>query len=196
MGDRSAETRVSESDLIVRARQGDEVAWEALVREHQQAIFRLAYLLLGDADDAEDVAQEAFIRAFHALARFDATRPVRPWLLSIAANLARNRRRSLGRYLQALTRAGRVEPEPVAVLGERSAEQWEAQTLWQAVRRLSRSDQEIVYLRYFLDLSEAEVASALEVAPGTVKSRLHRAMGRLRAIVDREFPTLREEREG
>ncbi len=196
MGDRSAETRVSEADLIVRARQGDEAAWETLVREHQQAIFRLAYLLLGDADDAEDVAQEAFIRAFHALARFDATRPVRPWLLSIAANLARNRRRSLGRYLQALTRAGRVEPEPVAMLGERSAEQWEAQTLWQAVQRLSRSDQEIVYLRYFLDLSEAEVASALEVAPGTVKSRLHRAMSRLRAIVDREFPTLREEREG
>ena len=196
MGDRSAETRVSEADLIVRARQGDEAAWETLVREHQQAIFRLAYLLLGDADEAEDVAQEAFIRAFHALARFDATRPVRPWLLSIAANLARNRRRSLGRYLQALTRAGRVEPEPVAMLGERSAEQWEAQTLWQAVRRLSRSDQEIVYLRYFLDLSEAEVASTLEIAPGTVKSRLHRAMSRLRAIVDREFPTLREERKG
>ena len=187
---------VLQPDLIRHARHGSEAAWETLVREHQQALFRLAYLMLGDASDAEDVAQEAFVRAFRALDTFDESRPVRPWLLSITANLARNRRRSLGRYLQALTRAGRVEPEPVAMLGERSAEQWEAQTLWQAVRRLSRSDQEIVYLRYFLDLSEAEVASVLEVAPGTVKSRLHRAMSRLRAIVDREFPTLREEREG
>ncbi len=187
---------VLQPDLIRHARHGSEAAWETLVREHQQALFRLAYLMLGDASDAEDVAQEAFVRAFRALDTFDESRPVRPWLLSITANLARNRRRSLGRYLQALTRAGRVEPEPVAVLGERSAEQWEAETLWQAVRRLSPSDQEIVYLRYFLDLSEAEVASTLEIAPGTVKSRLHRAMSRLRAIVDREFPTLREEREG
>src|SRR5688572_13999274 len=123
-------------ELIQRARQGSEAAWETLVQEHQQAIFRLAYLMLGDASDAEDIAQEAFVRAFRALDTFDETRPVRPWLLSIAANLARNRRRSIGRYLQALTRAVRGELEPVTTIGERSAQQWEADTLWQAVRRL------------------------------------------------------------
>jgi RNA polymerase sigma-70 factor (ECF subfamily) len=64
--------------------------------------------------------------------------------------------------------------------------------LWQAVRRLSQPDQEIIYLRYILDLSEAEAATALDVAPGTVKSRTHRALGRLRAVVEREFPALRE----
>ena len=186
---------MSASDLIIRARRGDETAWEALVREHQTAMFRLAYLLLADAGEAEDVTQEAFVRAFRALDGFDETRPLRPWLLSVSANLARNRRRSIGRAFQLWSRAAQSEPEPVASIRERSGQQWEAQTLWQAVRRLPPRDQEVIYLRYFLDLSEAETAKALDVASGTVKSRLHRAMSRLRGVIDREFPALREERE-
>jgi RNA polymerase sigma-70 factor (ECF subfamily) len=186
---------VTEAAWVHRARQGDEAAWEALVREHQGATFRLAYLLLGDADEAEDIAQEAFIRAFRALDSFDVDRPVRPWLLRIAANLAHNRRRSVGRYLAALRREFQAAPEPVTFLGERSGEAWEAHTLWQAVRKLPAADQEIIYLRFFLDLSEAETAAALQVAVGTVKSRLHRALGRLRGVVDADFPALREERE-
>ena len=83
------------NDLISRARRGDDAAWEMLVRDHQDAIFRLAYLLLGDAHDAEDVAQEVFVRAFRALHTFDVTRPLRPWLLRITTNLAHNYRRSL-----------------------------------------------------------------------------------------------------
>lgn len=185
---------MNETELIDRVRRGDETAWAALVAEHQQPVFRLAYLLLGDADEAEDAAQEALIRAFRAIDQFDATYAIRPWLLRITANVAHNRRRAWGRYLAALTRWGRTEPEPSTMSGERSAQQWEAQTLWQAVRRLSRQDQEIIYLRYFLDLSEAETARALAVAAGTVKSRLHRALARLRMIVDTEFPALREER--
>ena len=193
--DVTREDRDGAVDLIVRARRGDEAAWEALVNAYQQPIYRLAYLLLGEASEAEDVAQETFIRAFRALDRFDETRPLRPWLLQIAANLARNRRRSAGRYLHALTRMVRGEPAPVAALGDRSGERWEAQTLWQAIRRLAPGDQEVMYLRYFLDLSEAETAAALGVAAGTVKSRMHRAMSRLRAVIDQEFPVLREERE-
>jgi RNA polymerase sigma-70 factor (ECF subfamily) len=185
---------VSELDLITHARQGDEAAWQALIGAHQQPIFRLAYLLLGDADAAADVAQEAFIRAFRALPRFDTARPLRPWLLRITANLAHNHRRGVQRYLAALRRLGQATGEPVAALGERSGAQWEAHTLWQAVRQLNHTDQEVVYLRYFLDLSEAEMAAALDVAPGTVKSRLHRALARLRAVVEQEFPALREER--
>jgi len=190
----SGEAHVSETERIGRIRAGDETAWTELVAEYQQPVFRLAYLLLGDADDAEDVAQEAFIRAFRSLDSFDASRPLRPWLLRIVANLARNRQRSLGRYIAALTRAGRAEPEPITFIGERSTQQWEAQVLWQAVRRLNPQEQEIIYLRYFLDLGEAETASALAIAPGTVKSRLHRAVNRLRTIVDTDFPALREER--
>ena len=81
------------------------------MREHQQAVFRLAYLLLGDADEAEDVAQETFIRAYRALERFDASRPLRPWLLRIASNLASNQRRSIGRYFGALQRLVFLDPE-------------------------------------------------------------------------------------
>ncbi len=184
-----------EADLISRARRGDEAAWTALVEAHQEALFRLAYLLLGDADAAADVAQEAFVRAFHALARFDSARPLRPWLLRITTNVARNQRRSLGRYWAAVQRWMAAAPPPVTTLGERTAQEWEAHTLWQAVRRLRPAEQEVVYLRYFLDLSEAEMAGALAVPPGTVKSRLHRAMGRLRTVVDQEFPALREERQ-
>lgn len=184
-----------ETDLVSRARGGDETAWVALVLEHQEPVFRLAYLLLRDAPDAEDVAQETFIRAFRALGSFDVDRPLRPWLLRIAANLSHNRRRSIGRYVQALRRMVQSAPEPVAHIAERSSQQWEAQTLWEAVRRLNPAEQEVVYMRYFLDLSEAEMAGALEVAPGTVKSRLHRAMSRLRTVVDQDFPALREERQ-
>jgi RNA polymerase sigma-70 factor (ECF subfamily) len=183
---------VSDSDLIGLARQGDDAACEALVRQHQTAVYRLAYLLLGERGDAEDVAQETFIRAFQALDRFDSARPLRPWLLRIASNLARNRRRAAGRYFSALQRAFRAEPELVLGASGETSGRDEAEALWQAVRRLERSDQEIIYLRYFLELSAGETAEALDVAAGTVKSRLHRALARLRAIIQKDLPGLWE----
>ena len=182
-----------EADLIGQARAGSDAAWDTLIQQHQEAVFRLAYLLTGDASDAEDVAQEAFIRAFRSLHRFDSARPWRPWVLSIAANLARNRRRSVGRYMANLQRFARMNPEPVLTPETQYAEQHRARVLWQAVRRLELSDQEVIYLRYFLELPVEETASVLQVTPGTVKSRLHRALNRLRAVVEAEFPQLREE---
>jgi RNA polymerase sigma-70 factor (ECF subfamily) len=188
---------VSESDLITRARRGDGAAWEILVRQHQEAVFRLAYLLLGNADDAEDVAQETLIRAFQTLDRFDPNRPLRPWLLRITTNLAHNRRRAVGRYLAAISRLVRAAPDPLAATsgpGDHLQQHEEAEALWRAVRRLKQADQEAIYLRYFLELSVAETAQALGVAPGTVKSRLSRALDRLRGVVEREFPGLWKER--
>ena len=85
---------MDEPTLIRHALNGDATAWEPLMVAHQQAVFRLCYLLLGDPDDAEDIAQETFLRAWKYLKSFDSTRPLRPWLLSIASNLASNRRRS------------------------------------------------------------------------------------------------------
>jgi len=184
-----------EADLIQHARQGDPTAWEALIQQHQTAVFRLAFLMLGTADEADDVAQETFIRAFRMLDRFDPTRPLRPWLLRITSNLARNHHRSIGRHLEALKRFHQSEIEVQHVSAER--ENWqhmEAQALWQAVRRLSSADQQMIYLRYFLELSVSEVAETLNIAPGTVKSRLHRALSRLRGVVERDFPILWEER--
>ena len=183
-----------ESSYLNRARAGDEAAWAEIVREHGEAMFRLAYLMLGDADEADDLAQEAFVRAYKALHTFDASRPLRPWLLTIVSNLSSNRLRSVRRYFAALRRSAQSGVETSSKLEDRTAREWEADTLWQAVRKLKVGEQEVIYMRYFLELSEAEMASAMAVPHGTVKSRLHRALARLREVVDREFPALREER--
>jgi RNA polymerase sigma-70 factor, ECF subfamily len=185
---------LDEAALVRRAATGDTAAWESLVGIHQEAVFRLAYLLLGDPEDAKDIAQETFLRAWRHLHRFDITRPLRPWLLSIGANLARNRRRSAGRYFAALQRAFRQEPAPER-MEEQSAHNHQARELWRAVQKLNELDQQIVYLRYFLDLSVAETAEILKVPEGTVKSRLSRALEKLRNIIRQDFPLLSEERE-
>jgi len=174
-----------ETDWVRLARQGDAAAWEQIVREHQQPVFRLAYLILGDADEAEDIAQEAFIRAYRSLGGFDADRPLRPWLLRIATNLAYNRQRGAGRYLRALQRLLLNTPGRPSV-PQRVEQSEEAGALWDAVRRLRPPDQQGIYLRYYLDCSENESAEALGIPAGTVKSRLHRALARLRAVMEME----------
>ena len=183
---------MDEPTLIHHAANGDALAWEPLVLAHQQAVFRLSYLLLGDPDDAEDIAQETFLRAWKHLKRFDATRPLRPWLLSIASNLASNRRRSAGRYLAALTRAFRDEPTSINNTEENSSQALQANDLWKAVQTLKLPDQQIVYLRYFLDLTVSETAEVLQVAEGTVKSRMSRALEKLRNVIQQDFPVLVE----
>jgi RNA polymerase sigma-70 factor (ECF subfamily) len=188
----SREEDLDEPSLIQRAAQGEPAAWEPLMLAYQEPVFRFAYLLLGDPDDAEDVTQETFLRAYYHLGRFDTARPLRPWLLSIAANLSRNRRRSASRYLNAISRAFRLETQTSPNVEERSELDQASHQLWKAVRRLSTDDQQMVYLRFFLDLSVAETAQALDVAEGTIKSRLNRALGRLRAIVKNDFPMLSE----
>ena len=185
---------MDESTLVRHAVNGDAVAWETLVGLHQEAVFRLAYLLLGDPEDAKDIAQDSFLRAWGHLRSFDGTRPLRPWLLSITANLARNRRRSAGRYFAALPRAFREEPVSERI-EEQSARSSQARELRKAVQKLNVLDQQIVYLRYFLELPVAETAEILQVPAGTVKSRLSRALEKLRAIIRQDFPLLSEERE-
>lgn len=160
------------------------------MRAHQEPVFRLAYLLLGDPDEAEDIAQETFLRAYKSLDGFDIERPLRPWLLRIASNLAHNRHRSIGRYIAALTRFAGQDPEKIKPTTIEPDD--ESQALWQAVRKMTKSFQEVVYLRYFLDMSEKEIVAALDVPAGTVKSRLHRALSKLRGIIERDFPELKE----
>jgi RNA polymerase sigma-70 factor (ECF subfamily) len=168
-----------EAHLIERARHGDVSAFEALVRAHQEICFRTAWISSGAADDAEDAAQEAFMKAFAALPRFRAGAPFRPWLLTIVANEARNRRRSANRREALALRAPSEEvgssPETTALAMERR------QALIDAVNRLSDADREVVSYRYLLELTEAETAAVLGVPAGTVKSRLSRAIQRLRA---------------
>jgi RNA polymerase sigma-70 factor (ECF subfamily) len=184
-----------ESELIQQAAQGDHEAYELLMRRYEEPVFRLAYLILGDPDDAQDVAQDTFIRAYRHLPRFDAGRPLRPWLLQITRNLARNRQRSFNRYLAALSRALITSPQTESSAESEHIQQGETRALWQAIRQLDRQDQEIIYLRYFLNCSVDETASTLDIQPGTVKSRLSRALQRLRGVVQEDFPLLMEGRQ-
>jgi RNA polymerase sigma-70 factor (ECF subfamily) len=190
--DYSTEAPFDEPELIRHARLGENLAWIRLVRQHQEPLFRFAYLLLGDPDEAEDVAQETFIRAYRALERFDAQRPLRPWLLRIASNLASNRRRSLGRYFTALQRAFQEEKPAQSSVEHQSDQAGKARKVWQAVRQLKPADAQVIYLRYFLELSTEETAQAMNVPEGTVKSRLHRANGRLRRVIEQRYPELKE----
>ncbi len=182
-----------EKEWVQRARTGDKEAFQKIIEAHQEPLFRFAYLLLGNSQDAQDVLQEAFVRAYYRLHHFDENRPVRPWLLRIVANLARNKRRSNGRYWSALTRFARHEPTIYPNPETLIVTQSQAIELWQAIRRLNLHDQEIIYLRFFLNMTVEETAQTQGVAHGTVKSRLHRALKRLKNVILRDFPTLRED---
>jgi RNA polymerase sigma factor (sigma-70 family) len=179
---------LEEAKLADRARAGDTAAYERLVRMHQAVAFRAAYLVTGDAPEAEDATQEAFIKAYRALDRFRPGAPFRPWLLTIVTNEARNRRRSAGRRatlnLQVAAEGQAVptpvSPEAAVVAAERRDE------LLASVGELSEGERLVVSYRYFLGLSEEETASALDCARGTVKSRLSRAIARLRNAMAKE----------
>jgi RNA polymerase sigma-70 factor, ECF subfamily len=182
---------LKEAEEILLARQGDETAWESLIHRHQEAVFRYAYLLLGDSDQAEDAAQEAFISAYRALERFDPERPIRPWLMRIAANRARNQQRSVARYLSYLAHFFHNAPPASEQVEQRVIQDLQAEALWQAIQGLSLDDQQVIYLRYFLEMPVAEAAEALGIPEGTVKSRLSRALVRLRSAILKQHPALK-----
>jgi RNA polymerase sigma-70 factor (ECF subfamily) len=179
----------ADAELVSRARRGDEAAYGDLVAANQEIAFRTAYLVLGDAAEAEDATQEAFVKAYRALDRFREGSPFRPWLLRIVANTARNARRSAGRRHGLQLRAEAAMPRdaaaPSAEVAALAAER--RRTLLAAINGLSPDDRLVIGARYFLDLAEAEIAAVAGVAPGTVKSRLSRAKSRLaRALGDDE----------
>jgi RNA polymerase sigma factor (sigma-70 family) len=175
-------------ELVERARRGDLRAWETIVRSYQGIAFRTAYLLSGSTADAEEAAQDGFVKAYRALGRFRRGAPLRPWLLRIVANEARNRRRTAGRRealalrAAAADRPGDAVPSPEAALlaGESRTR------LLEAVNALSEEHRLAVACRYFLELTEEETAAALGVRRGTVKSRLARALARLREDLEEE----------
>jgi RNA polymerase sigma factor (sigma-70 family) len=174
--------RRTDAELIERARSGETMAYESLVRRYQDAAVRTAWLFAPDGD-AEDAVQEALVKAHAALGRFRDGAPFRPWLLQIVANEARNRRRSAGRRATLAVRAaedrrpGDAAPSPESAVLDREERAW----LVAAINGLGDDDRDVITARYFLDLNEAEAAELLGIPRGTVKSRLSRALGRLRA---------------
>jgi RNA polymerase sigma factor (sigma-70 family) len=183
MTDRVEGRPLEDVELARLARDGDVHAYGELVERYREVAFRTAWLITRSSAEAEDAAQEAFVKAFYALGRFRAGEAFRPWILRIVSNEAKNRRRSVGRRERLTVRlaqdrgSGDAAPSPEAAL--LSAERREG--LLEAVNRLQEKDRLAIACRYFLDLSEAETAAALGWRRGTVKSRLSRALERLRA---------------
>jgi RNA polymerase sigma factor (sigma-70 family) len=176
----------TEDELVARAKRGGLEAYGEIVRRHQSIAFRTAWVITGSAADAEEAAQDAFVKAHAALRRFRPGAPFRPWLLAIVSNEARNRVKSAGRRERLALRVaeerrpGGAVPSPEAALLD--SEQREE--LLAALAGLSDTDRETIACRYFLELSEEETAAALGCPRGTVKSRTSRALERLRARME------------
>src|SRR5712692_5836742 len=176
------EGRPTDGELFTRAQRGNQAAYEEIVRRYQEVAFRTAYVITGSAADAEDAAQEGFVKAYRARAAFRTGAEPRPWLLRIVANEARNRARSVGRrqHLE-LRLAERFRPGDAAPSPEAAAVAAEdSRRLLDYVNALSDEDRLVIASRYLLELSGDETAAALGIPEGTVKSRLSRALSRLR----------------
>jgi RNA polymerase sigma factor (sigma-70 family) len=166
-------------------------AYASLLRLHEPAARRLAHVVCGSAGDADDAAQEAFVKAWYGLAGFRDGAPFRPWLLRIVANESRNRRRAAGRRAAYELRCA----EDRTVGGTPSADGTAAsaevavmasdrrRVLVAALAELPPGQRDVVACRYLVGLDEAETAAVLGLARGTVKSRAARGLARLRELL-------------
>ncbi|HWM03684.1 MAG TPA: sigma-70 family RNA polymerase sigma factor [Actinophytocola sp.] len=163
---------------MTAARAGDRDAYALLVARYTALAHRTAFLL-GAGSEAEDIVQEAFVKGYRALGNFRDGAPFRPWLLRIVANETSNLHRA-GRRRRTLEQR-LAEPDIEPVEPERAAVAADARTrLLAAVNAMAYRDRQVLCCRYFLDLSEAETAEVLDWPRGSVKSRLSRALDKLR----------------
>lgn len=173
---------MSEADWVRRARAGDDGAFTQLVETYQTPIFNLCYRMLGEAGEAEDAAQETFLRAYSQLARYDPSRSFKTWLFSIANHHCIDRLRK--RRLTWLSIDDDLPPHPALQdheVGpeEASVRREQTEMLQTLLARLAPDDRAVVAMRYWHDLSYEEIAEATNTTVSAVKSRLHRARGSL-----------------
>lgn len=192
---RRVDQQSADSAAVARVLGGESGAFAELVDRYREAAFRAAYLIVRDSATAEDVTQEAFVRAMLNLRQFRDGELFRPWLLRITTNLALNEVRGRTRRQGLLGRLGfqrttSPPPEDEVIADE------QGRLLRRAIDELREEDRVVLYLRHYLELPEREIAAVLDCAPGTVKSRLHRASARLREVIDARYPGLRPGSEG
>jgi RNA polymerase sigma factor (sigma-70 family) len=181
----------TERELVRKCRAGDARFFEPLVRAYEPRALRLAVALVGDGEDARDAVQDAFVRAWSALDRFDDGRPFGPWFFRILTNRCRDllrRRRSRFRS-EALDLATLQVASPAEAPDAAAERVARTERLWQALARLSPAHREILVLKELEDLPYPAIAMALQVPEGTVASRLYHARRALRSAL--EEPELR-----
>jgi RNA polymerase sigma-70 factor (ECF subfamily) len=174
----------SDRDLVALSKRGDRTAFGRLLRRHQRRVFALGLRWLRNADDADDLVQETFVRVWQSISRFDEARPFAPWLVTIAVNRAKTklaRRRPTDEVDESLVWEG---PSPL----EDAETALLARNVRNAVDGLPEDQRIILHLRAVEGLSYAEIASALEIPTGTVMSRLARAREALRGKLARASP--------
>jgi RNA polymerase sigma-70 factor (ECF subfamily) len=174
---------IDDAEAVARARGGDLDAYAVLVARYTVRAHRAAFLL-GAGEEADDVVQESFVKAFRHLDRFRVGEPFGPWLLRIVANETRNLTRSRRRRAALALRLATAPPGGVAADGpvaEVLAAERRAR-LVAAVNGLPTRQRQVLVCRYFLDLSEAETAQVLAWPLGSVKSSTSRALNRLRGL--------------
>jgi RNA polymerase sigma factor (sigma-70 family) len=175
----------TDETLVAAARDGDGAAFGELVVRYRELATRVARVVAPSAD-LDDTVQEAFVKAWFALPRFRPGAPFRPWLCRIVANEAKNRSRASGRRRALALRSTSTAPTTPDDPEGRAISREDAETLVRAMNGLRAQDRLVIAYRWLFDLTEAEMADALDVAPGTVKSRLSRAMARLRTELETE----------
>jgi RNA polymerase sigma-70 factor, ECF subfamily len=166
----------NDTEWLIKARQGDNYAFTQLVEMYQSPVYNLCYRMLGDAQEAEDAAQESFWRAYQALKRYDPQRSFITWLLSIAAHycIDQQRRRRLP-IVEIDDFAEEIIPDH-ALSPEHSVSQTEEEKqLHKLLAEMNTNDRAAIILRYWYDLSDQEIGEALSLSVSAVKSRLHRA---------------------
>ena len=168
-------------DLIKHAQAGDREAFAALFEQHKNLVYRTAYLILGDAHEAEDALQEVFLSVHRSLDSFDARKGAfTTWLYRVTLNFCLSHRR------RRLHHSSLEDVAPTPATDFPGAQLAEDDSLWQATRSLSDKQQAVLILRYYWDLPYAEIASILDVPLGTVKSRLDLALKTLRKILEEQ----------
>ena len=176
---------LSDEELMSRARQGDAAAFGEFVRRHTPAVHRWMARSVG-AQEAEDLTQEVFLKAYRGLGRFRGEAPPRAWLAAIADNAVKNRYRSLTRFRRIFSpsedEAGEAS-SPAAGPEEDARARESRRFVAEALKRISAEFRMPVILRDLEDWSYEEIALSLDLPVGTVKSRIARGRGQLRAIL-------------
>lgn len=178
----TSEPETSDGDLISRAAAGDRAAFEIIVQRHKQPLFRFIRRYLGNRDDAYDLLQDTFVAAWTALGRFDSSRPLAPWLRTIALNKCRDfsRRQTVRRMILNLFAA---EAEPQVSSEVSNSQDRRLDELDRAIAQLPAFYKEPLLLTAISGLSHSEAASALKTTPKAIEMRLRRARQKLAELL-------------
>ncbi len=199
---READAR-DDSELIRRCQENDQAALETLTKRYYQKVYSMAYLTIHNRDAALDISQEAFVRVFRNIGRFEPERSFPAWLYRIVKNLCLNYRQRQQRRWKVWSdfwRPGMAGSNPEESFWGESREPGPAEALenserqrllWQAIRTLPAKEKEILILREFQEMSYREIAEALEIPLGSVMSGLYQARRKLAVILGAAQPDLK-----